>query len=91
MTFYNYPEKQWQHLHTTNPVESPVSGLRLRTDAARRFKKVANAQAVIWKMLLVAEKRFRRLKDPHLTMDVYQGAQFVDGVAVEPATEEKAA
>ena len=27
-------------------------------------EKVSNAQAVIWKMLLVAEKRFRRLKDP---------------------------
>ena len=90
-TFYNYPKKQWQHLRTTNPVESPCSGLRLRTDAARRFKKVSNAQAVIWKMLLVAEKRFRRLKDPHLTKDVYRGAQFEDGVAIQPATEEKAA
>ena len=90
-TFYNYPKKQWQHLRTTNPVESPFSGLRLRTDAARRFKQVSNAQAVIWKMLLVAEKRFRRLKDPHLTKDVYRGAQFEDGVAIQPATEEKAA
>ena len=69
----------------------PFSGLRLRTDAARRFKQVSNAQAVIWKMLLVAEKRFRRLKDPHLTKDVYRGAQFEDGVAIQPATEEKAA
>ncbi len=89
--FYNYPKKQWQHLRTTNPVESPFSGLRLRTDAARRFKKVSTAQAVIWKMLLVAEKRFRRLKDPHLTKDVYRGAQFEDGAAIQPATEEKAA
>ena len=64
VTFYNYPKKQWQHLRTTNPVESPFAGLRLRTDAAKRFKKVENAQAVIWKMLLVAEKRFRRLKAP---------------------------
>ncbi len=43
VTFYNYPKQQWQHLRTTNPVESPFSALRLRTDAARRFKKVANA------------------------------------------------
>ena len=46
VTFYNY---QWQHLRTTNPVESPFAALRLRTDAAKRFKKVENAQAVIWK------------------------------------------
>ncbi len=25
-TFYTYPKKQWQHLRTTNPVESPFSG-----------------------------------------------------------------
>ena len=57
----------------------------------RRFKKVANARAVIWKMLLVAEKRFRRLKAPHLMKDVYQGAQYVNGVPVNPVTQEKAA
>ena len=57
VTFYNYPKKQWQHLRTTNPVESPFAGLRLRTDAAKRFKKVENAQAVIWKMLLVAGEK----------------------------------
>ena len=40
VSFYNYPKQQWQHLRTTNPVESPFAGLRLRTDAAKRFKKV---------------------------------------------------
>ena len=79
MGVYNYPKKQWQHLRTTNPVESPFAALRLRTDAAKRFKKVENAQAVIWKMLLVAEQRFRRLKAPELMKDVYQGAKYVNG------------
>ena len=91
VTFYNYPKQQWQHLRTTHPVESPFSALRLRTDAARRFKKVANARAVIWKMLRVAEKRFRRLKAPHLMKDVYQGAQYANGVPVNQVTQEKAA
>ena len=91
VTFYNYPKKQWQHLRTTNPVESPFAALRLRTDAAKRFKKVENAQAVIWKMLLVAEQRFRRLKAPELMKDVYQGAKYVNGVPVNQAPEEKAA
>ena len=86
VTFYNYPKQQWQHLRTTNPVESPFSALRLRTDAARRFKKVANAGAVIWKMLLVAEKRFRRLKAPLLMKDVYQGAQYANGVPLNQVT-----
>ena len=91
VTFYNYPKQQWQHLRTTHPVESPFSALRLRTHAARRFKKVANARAVIWKMLLVAQKRFRRLKAPHLTREVYQGTQYLNGVPVNQVTQEKAA
>ena len=65
--------------------------MRLRTDAARRFKKVENAQAVIWKMLLVAEQRFRRLKAPGLMKDVYRGAKYVNGIVVEEISEEKAA
>jgi hypothetical protein len=35
-------------------------------DAARRYKKVANAEALIWKILMVAEKKFRRLNSPEL-------------------------
>lgn len=91
VAFYQYPKAHWQHLRTTNPVESPFAALRLRTDAAKRFKKVTNAQALIWKMLMVAEKRFRRLKSPHLMKDVHRGDQYVNGVAVNQVSEEKAA
>ena len=64
VTFYDYPKEHWRHLRTTNPVKSPFAALRLRTDAARRYKRVDRAIAVIWKMLMVAEKRFRRLQAP---------------------------
>ena len=50
----------------TNVVESPFAAVRLRTTAAKRFKRVESATALIWKLLLVAEKRFRRLDAPHL-------------------------
>ena len=70
VTFYDYPKGHWRHLRTTNPVESPFAALRLRTDAARRYKRVDRAIAVIWKMLMVAEKRFRRLQAPELMADV---------------------
>ena len=54
--FYHFPKEHWKHLRTTNPVESPFAGLRLRTDAAKRYKKVDNATAVIWKLLLLGER-----------------------------------
>ena len=70
VTFYHFPREHWQHLRTTNPVESPFAALRLRTDAAKRYKRVDRATAVIWKMLMIAEKRFRRLKAPGLMRNV---------------------
>jgi len=82
VTFYALPKEHWAHIRTTNVVESPFSSVRLRTDAAKRFKKVQNATAMIWKLLGVAEKRFRRLKGHWLLRDVYEGKQFVDGIAV---------
>ncbi len=71
VTFYQFPKEHWKHLRTTNVVESPFAALRLRTDAAKRYKKVENATAVIWKMLLLAEQRFRRLDAPEKLLQVY--------------------
>ena len=80
VTFYSFPKEHWSHLRTTNVVESPFSSVRLRTDAAKRFKKVQNATAMIWKLLQIAEKNFRTLKGYWLLPDVYYGKSFVDGV-----------
>jgi transposase-like protein len=79
-TFYSFPKEHWTHLRTTNVVESPFSSVRLRTDAAKRFRKVQNATAMIWKLLQVAEKNFRSLKAAELLPDVYEGKVFVDGI-----------
>ena len=67
----------------SNVIESPFASVRLRTDAAKRYKKVANATALIWRVLMVAEKRFRKLNAPHLMTDVYAGEQYEDGAPVE--------
>jgi len=83
ISFYSFPTEHWVHIRMTNVVESPFSSVRLRTDAARRFKKVANATAMIWKLLCVAEKKFRRLKGYWLLQDVYEGKRFTDGIAVD--------
>ncbi len=64
VTFYAFPKENWKHERTTNVLESPFAAVRLRTSAAKRFKKVENATAVIWKTLRVAERRFRRLDAP---------------------------
>lgn len=80
ITFYQFPREHWRHLRTTNVVESPFAAARLRTGAAKRFKKVDSATAIIWKLLQVAERTFRRLNAPELLPAVYAGATYVDGI-----------
>lgn len=90
VTFYSFPKEHWLHIRTTNVVESPFSSIRLRTDAARRFKRVDNATAMIWKLLMVAEKNFRALNEYELLRYVYSGCDFKDGVMiVEKQPEER--
>lgn len=79
VTFYEFPKEHWRHIRTTNVIESPFFSVRLRTNVARRMKNIGNAVALIWKVLMVAEKRFRRISAPHLLAEVYEGAIFVNG------------
>jgi transposase-like protein len=79
VTFYAFPQAHWPHLRTTNVVESPFAAVRLRTTAAKRFKQVASATALIWRVLMVAEQRFRRLNAPELLAAVATGQRCVDG------------
>lgn len=87
VSFFDYPQAHWIHLRTTNIVESPFGAVRLRTDAARRFKKTENAEAMIWKLLGVAEQSWRKLNAPELMREAYDGKRFKDGIAVETKTE----
>jgi hypothetical protein len=57
----------------------PFAAVRLRTAAAKRFEKVANATALIWRLLMVAESHFRKLNAPELLSAVARGERCVDG------------
>ena len=89
-----FPKAHWKHLRTTNPIESPFAAVRLRTTAAKRFMRVEDATAVIWKTLLIAGRTFWRLDAPALLAEAAEGVTCVNGVRVKrrPATaDEKAA
>ena len=91
VSFYRFPRGHWRHLRTSNVVESPFAALRLRTDAAKRFKKVANATAVVCKMLLLAERKFRRINSPELLPAVAAGQQYHDGLPIRGGQHQEAA
>lgn len=79
MTFYRFPQPHWKSLRTSNVVESPFAAVRLRTAAGKRFKKVTNATPLIWKVLMVAERTFRRIDGHEWMAKVADGRRFVDG------------
>lgn len=92
VAYYAFPQEHWRHLRTTNVIESPFAAVRLRTSAAKRFKKVENATTLIWKTLLVVEQHFRKLNAPHLCSTVYDGVVYCDGVRIiRPPRELRAA
>jgi transposase-like protein len=79
VAYYSFPKEHWQHLRTTNIVESPFASVRLRTAASKRYKRVAGATVMIWKLLMIAEQTFRKLNAPHLLAHVMAGLQYQDG------------
>ncbi|HKF94267.1 MAG TPA: IS256 family transposase, partial [Gammaproteobacteria bacterium] len=48
--YFDYPREHWKHLRTTNPVESTFSTMRLRTDAAKRFRTARSGVHLVFKL-----------------------------------------
>jgi putative transposase len=70
LTFYQFPEPHWSHLRTTNVIESPFAGVRLRTNAAKRFKKTRSGVCLVHQVLVRLSQSWRHLKAAHLCAQV---------------------
>jgi putative transposase len=82
LTHYTFPKEHWRHLRSNNVVESPFAAVRWRTPAAKRFKKVEHATAIIWRLARVAEQRFRKLNAPEQCQDIFHGTRYDDGLPI---------
>ena len=79
LTFYDFPREHWVHLRTINPIESTFATVRLRQRVTKGPGSRAAGLAMAYKLMRVAEERWRRLNAPHLVALVRAGALFVDG------------
>lgn len=70
LTFFNYPADHWKHLRTTNVIESPFASVRLRTDAARRFRSARSGTHLVFKILQSCEQRWSRISHPEKLKEV---------------------
>ncbi|GIX21514.1 MAG: hypothetical protein KatS3mg121_0297 [Gammaproteobacteria bacterium] len=83
LTFYDFPAEHWLHIRTTNPIESTFATIRHRTDRAKGCVSRNTMLAMLYKLGMSAEKRWRRIRGFHHVAKVIEGAKFKDGVEVE--------
>lgn len=70
LTFHAFPSEHARHLRTTNPIESPFASVKLRTNAARRFRTPRSALHLLFKLLQRSEKGWQRLSFPEKLKEV---------------------
>lgn len=91
LTFFDFPAEHWIHLRTTNPIESTFATVKARTKKTKGAGSRKAGLAMVFKLLLAAQKRWRRVNAPHLVALVKAGVEFPDGEAemfqAEPAPE----
>ena len=91
LTFYDHPAEHWIHLRTSNPIESTFAPVRARTDVTKGAGSRSAGLAMCFKLIEVAERRWRRVNAPELVALVRAGAKFVNGRLVERTDQEDAA
>ena len=80
LAFYDFPAAHWQHLRTTNPIESTFATIRLRTAKTRNCYSVESGLALMHQLAMSAQKRWRKLRGFKQLADVIAGVKFIDGI-----------
>lgn len=83
LALYDFPAMHWQHIRTTNPIESVFATVRLRTTKTKNCGSRKTILAMTWKLMTTAQKKWRRLRGYRLLADVVEGVKFKDGERVE--------
>jgi len=82
LAFYDFPAEHWVHIRTTNPIESTFATIRHRTDRAKGSVSRNTMLAMIYKLGMSAEKRWRKIRGFHHLAKVIHGVKFKDGIEV---------
>ncbi len=83
MTFYEFPAVHWQHLRTTNPIESTFATIRHRTIRTKGCVTRDSMLHMMFKLGECAEKNWRKLRGFAYLAKVVEGVKFVNGEEIE--------
>jgi putative transposase len=91
LTFYDFPAEHWDHLRTSNPIESVFATVRHRTVRTKGSLSQKTAKLMVFKLTMAASKTWRRLKGENQLPKVITGVTFKDGVEVTETPDQRAA
>lgn len=91
LAFYDFPAEHWDHLRTTNPIESVFATVRHRTVRTKGSLSSTTAKLMVFKLVIAASKTWRRLKGEKQLPKVTGGVRFQDGIEVIEASSNHAA
>jgi len=86
LAFYDFPAEHWQHLRTTNPIESTFATVRHRTTRTRNCVSRPTFLGLAFKLIESAEKSWRRIRAPEKVASLLEGVPFKDGLPVTDST-----
>ncbi|WP_018263931.1 IS256 family transposase [Methylobacterium sp. WSM2598] len=91
LAFYDMPAEHWDHLRTTNPIESVFATVRHRTVRTKGALSPTTAKLMVFKLVMAAAKTWRRLKGENQLPKVVAGVTFRDGTEVVASPDHRAA
>ena len=82
LALFDFPAEHWDHLRTTNPIESVFATVRHRTVRTKGSLSSTTARLMVFKLLGAASKTWRRLKGTNQLPKIIAGVRFENGIEV---------
>jgi len=91
LAFYDFPAEHWDHLRTSNPIESVFATVRHRTVRTKAALSQKTAKLMVFALVRAASKTWRKLNGTNQLPRVIEGVTFTDGVAQHDDAQNRAA
>jgi transposase-like protein len=91
LAFYDFPAEQWDHLRTSNPIESVFATVRHRTVRTKGALSQKTARLMVFTLVRAASKKWRKLNGKNQLPRVIEGVKFSDGVDDADVSQNRAA
>jgi len=91
LAFFDFPAEHWDHLRTSNPIESVFATVRHRTVRTKGALSQKTAKLMVFTLVRAASNKWRKLNGTNQLPRVIEGVKFNDGIAQSDPNQSSAA